>query len=255
MQSLAEIHGLATGEVSFTIDSEAGFTFAKLDLQQLQLDAQLHRRERPPDQPHRPQSGRGAGDLRRADGRHQARQPLLAHRRVHHARHRRQGEQRLHEGPIGLELLEYFFAASSSTPTARPRSSSPSPGDLARPDVTGYVDIGGGAGPAELGAARPRRQAHARGAVGPHRRDAEVDRAHPRRGLDREGQDRARHRRASRSIIGRRAPSRRASRATSRRASSSGPCPSRSATPRAASRSTCTSAASGATRRGRARRP
>ena len=37
LQSLAEIHGLATGEVSFTIDSEAGFTFAKLDLQQLTL--------------------------------------------------------------------------------------------------------------------------------------------------------------------------------------------------------------------------
>ena len=37
LQSLAEIHGLATGEISFTIDSEAGFTFAKLDLTQLTL--------------------------------------------------------------------------------------------------------------------------------------------------------------------------------------------------------------------------
>ena len=61
-------------------------------------DAHVHRRERPPAAAHRQEPGRGAGDLRRAHAQHQAGQPLLAHRRVHHARHRRQDEQRLHEG-------------------------------------------------------------------------------------------------------------------------------------------------------------
>ena len=150
MQSLAEIHGLATGEVSFTIDSEAGFTFAKLDLQQLTLTLTST-----------DENGRPTRLVVKNQD------PVLATFDgqtvdIKHANlYSRIGEFTMQgtvgkvnnvymKGQIGLELLEYFFRGLFEHTHGPATLELRIAGDLARPDVTGYVNIGGSSGPAEL---------------------------------------------------------------------------------------------------------
>ena len=73
------------------------------------------------------------------------------------------------KGQIGLELLEYFFRGLFEHTHGPATLELTISGDLSRPDVTGYVDIGGASRAGRARAARPRRQAHARRALGPRR--------------------------------------------------------------------------------------
>ncbi|MDB4965603.1 MAG: hypothetical protein JWN44_1292 [Myxococcales bacterium] len=150
MQQLAEIRGLATGEVSVTIDSESGFTFAKLNLEALALTLTST------DETGRPQ---------RLVVKNQ--DPVLATFDGHTVEIKKAnlyssiGEFTMHgsvgkvnnvymRGRIGLELLEYFFRGLFEHTHGPANVELTISGDLARPDVTGYVKIGGGKGPAEL---------------------------------------------------------------------------------------------------------
>ena len=131
-----------------------------------------------------------------------------SHRPVHHARHRRQGEQRLHEGADRPRAPRVLLP--------RPVRAHPRPGH-ARADHLGRS----GAPrrhrlradrrrlrPGRARAARPRRQADAGGAVGAHRRHAEVDQADRGRRVDGEGQAGQGLGRGGARPLGRRAPSR-----------------------------------------------
>ncbi|HEY2744081.1 MAG TPA: translocation/assembly module TamB domain-containing protein, partial [Polyangia bacterium] len=150
MQALAEIHGLATGEVSFTIDSESGLTFAKLDLSQLTLTlASVD------------ESGRPQRLVVKNQDPVQATFDGQTFNIKHANLYSRIGEFTMHgtvgkvnnvymKGQINLELLEYFFRGLFEHTHGPATLELTISGDLARPDVTGYVNIGGGQGPAEL---------------------------------------------------------------------------------------------------------
>ncbi|HWE28049.1 MAG TPA: hypothetical protein VHB97_08615, partial [Polyangia bacterium] len=146
LQSVAEIHGLATGEVSFTIDSESGFTFAKLDLQQLTLTLTS--------------TDENGAPTRLVVKNQDAVQATFDGRSINIKQanlYSRIGEFTMHgtvgkvnnvymKGQIGLELLEYFFRGLFEHTHGPATVELTISGDLARPDVTGYVKIGGGKG-------------------------------------------------------------------------------------------------------------
>ncbi|MGZ3425745.1 MAG: translocation/assembly module TamB domain-containing protein, partial [Polyangia bacterium] len=150
MQSLAEIHGLATGEISFTIDSEAGFTFAKLDLTQLTLTLTST------DENGRPQRlvVKNQDTVQATFDGHTVniKQANLYSRIGEFTMHGTVGKVNnvYMKGQINLELLEYFFRGLFEHTHGPATLELTISGDLQRPDVTGYVKIGGGKGPAEL---------------------------------------------------------------------------------------------------------
>ncbi|MCU1282775.1 MAG: hypothetical protein JWM53_6321, partial [bacterium] len=150
LQSLAEIHGLATGEISFTIDSEAGFTFAKLDLTQLTLTLTST------DENGRPQRLVVKNqDVVQAtfDGHTvNVKQANLYSRIGDFTMHGTIGKVNnvYMKGQINLELLEYFFRGLFEHTHGPATLELTISGDLQRPDVTGFVKVGGGKGPAEL---------------------------------------------------------------------------------------------------------
>src|SRR6185369_148978 len=146
LQSVAEIHGLATGEVSFTLDSESGFTFAKLDLQQLTLTLT---------------STDESGRLQRLVVKNQdavqatfdghtlnIKQADLYSRIGQFTMHGTVGKVNnvFMKGNINLELLEYFFRGLFEHTHGPANVELTVSNDLARPDVTGWVTIGGGQG-------------------------------------------------------------------------------------------------------------
>ncbi len=150
MQSLAEIHGLATGEVTFTIDSESGFTFAKLDLQQLTLTLSST------DENGRPQRliVKNLDPVQATfDGATlNIKQANLYSRIGDFTMHGTVGKVNnvFMKGDINLELLEYFFRGLFEHTHGPASLQLTISGDLQRPDVTGYVQIGGKSGAAEL---------------------------------------------------------------------------------------------------------
>jgi autotransporter translocation and assembly factor TamB len=150
MQALAEIHGLATGELGITIDSESGLTFAKLALEQLTLTLTST------DETGRPQRLVVKNQdpvLATYDGKSVDIKHALLYSSI--------GEFTMHgtlgkvnnvymRGRIGLELLEYFFRGLFEHTHGPANVELTISGDLARPDITGYIKVGGGKGPAEL---------------------------------------------------------------------------------------------------------
>ena len=146
LQSVAEIHGLATGEVSFTIDSEAGFTFAKLDLQQLTLTLTST------DESGRPQRliVKNEDAVQATfDGRTlNIKQANLYSRIGQFTMHGTVGKTNnvYMKGDINLELLEYFFRGLFEHTHGPATVELTISGDLSRPDVTGSIKIGGGKG-------------------------------------------------------------------------------------------------------------
>jgi hypothetical protein len=150
LQSLAEIHGLATGEISFTIDSEAGFTFAKLDLTQLTLTLSST------DENGRPQrlivKNQDAVQATFDGHTVNIKQANLYSRIGDFTMHGTVGKVNnvYMKGQINLELLEYFFRGLFEHTHGPATLELTISGDLQRPDVTGFVKIGGGKGPAEL---------------------------------------------------------------------------------------------------------
>lgn len=149
---LAEVRGLATGEISFTLDSESGLTFAKLALAQLTLTLN---------------TSDETGHLQRVVVKNQ--RPVLATTDGRSLEIKREacklysslGEFEMYgtigrvnnvymKGRINLELLEYFFKGLFEHTHGPANLELTISGDLQRPDVTGYVKIGGGGGPAEF---------------------------------------------------------------------------------------------------------
>ena len=150
LQQLAEVRARATGEFGLTFDSESGLTFAKLDLAELTMTLS---------------STDETGRAQRLIVKNQ--DPVLATFDGHTVEVKRAnlysaiGEFTMHgtigkvnnvymRGRIGLELLEYFFRGLFEHTHGPANVELTISGDLARPDVTGYVKIGGGKGPAEL---------------------------------------------------------------------------------------------------------
>jgi hypothetical protein len=151
LQSLAEIHGLATGEVSFTIDSESGFTFAKLALEQLTLTLSST------DENGRPQrlvvKNEDPVEATYDGATLNIKQANLYSRIGVFTMHGTVGKLTnvYMKGQIGLELLEYFFRGLFEHTHGPATVELTISGDPARPDVTGFVKVGGGKdGPAEL---------------------------------------------------------------------------------------------------------
>lgn len=146
LESVAEIHGLATGSVSFTIDSEAGFTFAKLDLQQLTLTLSSI------DESGRPQrlivKNQDAVQATFDGATLNIKQANLYSRIGEFTMHGTVGKLTnvYMKGQIGLELLEYFFRGLFEHTHGPATVELTISGDLARPDVTGYIKVGGGKG-------------------------------------------------------------------------------------------------------------
>jgi autotransporter translocation and assembly factor TamB len=152
IQKLAEVHGLASGEAAITIDSESGLTFAKLTLDQLTLTlASVDENGRPqrlvvknpPDRPVLLTTDGKSLDIKRAD----------LYSAIGEFKMKGTVGQRCNVymvGRIGLELLEYFFRGLFEHTHGPANVELTIAGDLARPEVTGSVQIGGGKGAAEL---------------------------------------------------------------------------------------------------------
>lgn len=149
---LAEVRARATGSLDVTIDSEAGFTFAKLTLDQLTMTLT---------------STDEAGRPQRLVVRNPQYKPVVLTTDGHSLNIQRAdlyssiGDFTMWgtvgkvnnvymRGRIGLELLEYFFRGLFEHTHGPANLELTITGDLARPDVTGYVEIGGGKGPAEF---------------------------------------------------------------------------------------------------------
>ena len=132
--------------MSFTIDSESGFTFAKLDLQQLTLTLTST------DESGRPQRliVKNEDAVQATfDGRTLNIKQANLYSRI--------GEFTMHgtvgstnnvymKGDINLELLEYFFRGLFEHTHGPATVELTISGDLSRPDVTGSIKIGGGKG-------------------------------------------------------------------------------------------------------------
>jgi autotransporter translocation and assembly factor TamB len=146
LQSVAEIHGLATGAVSFTLDTESGLTFAKLDLTQLTLTLSST------DENGRPQrlivKNQDAVQATFDGQSINIKQANLYSRIGEFTMHGTVGKVNnvYMKGQIGLELLEYFFRGLFEHTHGPATVELTISGDLARPDVTGYVNIGSGKG-------------------------------------------------------------------------------------------------------------
>lgn len=146
LQSVAEIHGLATGAIRFTLDTESGLTFAQLDLKQLTLTLSST-----------DENGRSQRLIVKNQDAVQATFDGSSINIKQANLYSRIGEFTMHgtvgkvnnvymKGQIGLELLEYFFRGLFEHTHGPATVELTISGDLQRPDVTGYVNIGSGKG-------------------------------------------------------------------------------------------------------------
>jgi hypothetical protein len=148
---LAEVRGLASGEARVTFDSESGFTFAALKLSQLKLTLNSVDEN---GRPHKlivknqndvlVNTDLKTFEIKRADlysaiGDFTMRGTIGGPKTDLFMR-----------GRIGLELLEYFFRGLFEHTHGPANLELTIKGDLAQPQVNGWLDIGGGKGPAEL---------------------------------------------------------------------------------------------------------
>lgn len=153
IRQLAEVHGRATGEAAITVDSESGLTFAQLTLEQLTLtlnssDENGHPQslvvKNPKDQPVRLSTDGKTLTIKRTRL-YSAIGEFLVEGTVGGKKN-----DVYMRGTIGLELLEYFFRGLFEHTHGPANVELRIAGDLSKPEINGYVQIGGGRGAAEL---------------------------------------------------------------------------------------------------------